>query len=92
MNYTTARCGHSVPAVGAEGSLARKACESRTCDLPRCKSGLPSKFTDRECAAYVWMYDKRIWTVDLLKKTVQTGDGTLYKNLIDFAAAHGWDG
>ncbi len=92
MNYTTARCGHSVPAVGEEGSLARFACERRTCGLPRCQSGLPENFTDRECAAYMWMYDKPTWTVDLLKKTVRTGKGKTYKNLIEFAAAHGWDG
>lgn len=27
MNYTTASCGHSVPAVGAPGSLARQRVE-----------------------------------------------------------------
>ncbi len=36
MNHTTARCGCSVIAVGAPGSLARRAVESRTCGKPRC--------------------------------------------------------
>lgn len=91
-NYTTARCGHQVIAKGAEGSIARKACEKRTCGADRCESGLPRKFTDRECAAYVWMYDTPPWTVDLLDKTVRAGDGTKYANLVDFAKHHGWDG
>jgi hypothetical protein len=53
---------------------------------------LSAKFTDRECAAYVWMWRRHgNWLVDLLDKTVNTGK-TKYKNLIEFAHAHGWDG
>jgi hypothetical protein len=92
MNYTTARCGHQVVAEGAPGSSARKACENRTCDSPRCESMLPAWFTDRECAAYVWMYAKTPWTVNLLDKTVKTGSGKRYANLIEFAKHHGWEG
>lgn len=32
MNYTIARCGHHVPAVGMEGSKARMECEMYPCD------------------------------------------------------------
>lgn len=35
MNYTNARCGHAVIAVGAEGSKARQECESEPCE--RCR-------------------------------------------------------
>lgn len=55
-------------------------------------SGLPSKFTDRECAAYEWMWDKAPWLVDLLDKSVRDGKGNKYANLIVFAQAHGWEG
>lgn len=92
MNHVKARCGHLVPAVGAPGSAARKDCERRTCGSPRCESGLPAKFTDRECAAYVWMWDTPPWVVDLIDKTVRTGSGTKYANLVEFATHHGWDG
>ena len=34
MNYTKAACGHSVPAVGAPGSVARFTCEVGPC--PEC--------------------------------------------------------
>lgn len=92
MNYTTAKCGHSVPAEGAPGSMARRACESRHCGLPRCESRLPAKFSDRECAAYVWMWARlNTWLVDLLDKTVNTSKKK-YANLIEFAHEHGWDG
>lgn len=67
MNYTTARCGHQIIAEGAPGSSARKACERRTCGKPRCVSGLPAKFTDRECEAYVFMWSKPPWAVFLTK-------------------------
>lgn len=91
-NYTTARCGHQVIAEGAPGSSALKACEKRTCDRPRCKSGLPDHFTDRECAAEIWMWDKPKWMVDLDDKTVVTASGKRYANLVEFAKHHGWDG
>lgn len=32
MNHTKAKCGCPVPAVGAPGSMARLAVESRPCD------------------------------------------------------------
>lgn len=53
---------------------------------------LPEKFTDRECAAYVWMWDKPPWVVDLVDKSVRTGSGKRYQNLIEFAQHHGWEG
>ena len=31
MTYTTARCGHAVPAVGAPGSNERRKCERSLC-------------------------------------------------------------
>jgi hypothetical protein len=92
MNYMPAKCGHLVPAVGAPGSLARRAVEGRHCSLPRCQSQLPEKFTDRECAAYVWMWSKPPWMVDMKDKSVRTGAGKRYASLIEFAKAHGWEG
>ena len=91
MNKIKARCGHYVIAEGAPYSSARRAQEARHCGLPRCESNLPKKFTDRECAAYVWMWDKPPWTVDLLTKRVKTPRNE-YANLIEFAQKHGWGG
>lgn len=92
VNYTNASCGHSVPAIGAPGSMARRAAETRHCGLPRCESKLPAKFTDRECAAYVWMWNRGApWLVDLADKTVET-PRTKYASLIEFAQHFGWDG
>jgi hypothetical protein len=93
MTYTRARCGHQVCADGSPGSAARRACESRACGAPRCESGLPTKFTDRECAAYVWLWKLKVgpWTVDLLTKNVKTPE-TGYANLIEFAQYHGREG
>lgn len=36
MNYTKAKCGHYVIAVGAPGSEAREKCERLPCDECRC--------------------------------------------------------
>lgn len=91
MNHTTASCGHQVPAEGAPGSRARREQEKRHCGLSRCESGLPAKFTDRECAAYVWMWEKTHWTIDLMTKRVHL-PGKEFPNLIEFAKHFGWDG
>lgn len=72
MNTVVAKCGCSVPAVGAPGSSARRACESRTCDKPRCRSGLSRAFTDAECEAYVRLETMGFaFTVDLVTHDVQ---------------------
>jgi hypothetical protein len=92
MNYIKARCGHDVPAVGAPGSMARKAAERRACGLPRCESGLPDKFTDRECAAWVWMWGRMNWIVDLATKGVVDATERKFPSLIEFAQHYGWDG
>lgn len=94
MNHTKASCGHLVIAEGAPNSSARRAQERRTCELPRCKSGLPKKFTDRECAAYVWLHGRGIrpWVVDLLNKSVCNGRGEMFVSLVEFALHHGWEG
>lgn len=93
MRLTKAACGHDVPAVGQPGSAARRAQEQRHCGLDRCKSGLPAKFTDEECAAYVWLMDRGIrpWLVDLLTKQVNAGTKR-YASLVAFARAKGWYG
>lgn len=61
---------------------------------PREESRLPAKFSDAECAAYVWLIHRGIrpWTVDLLNKGVQDGKGTRWPGLIQFATHHGWEG
>ena len=92
MNHITAHCGHQVPAEGAPGSRVRREQEKRHCGMPRCESGLPAKFTDRECAAYLWMWTKPPWTVDLATKAVRMGNGRKFDNLIEFAKHFGWDG
>lgn len=86
MHHTKARCGHLVVAVGAEGSLARLAQEQRTCDHPRCKSGLSDKFSVGECEAYCRLHDMNVggWVVDLVTKEVRTTSGR-FKGLIEFA-------
>ena len=72
MNTVIAKCGCSVPAVGAPGSTARLACERRTCDKPRCRSGLSQGFTDAECEAYVRLEAMGLaFTVDLVTHDVQ---------------------
>jgi hypothetical protein len=54
---------------------------------------LPSKFTDQECAAYVWMWNRENpWVVDLFDKSVKTGKGVRFDNLVEFAKHFGWDG
>ncbi len=72
MNTTIAKCGCSVTAEGAPGSGARRACEARTCNKPRCRSRLPEKFTDTECEIYCHLHDTgcRGWLIDLLNKSV----------------------
>jgi hypothetical protein len=72
MNMTLAKCGHQVPAEGAPNSMARRACESRPCSLPRCCSGLSAKFTDEECEIYCYLHDTgcRGWLVDMVNKSV----------------------
>ena len=93
MNHVTASCGHQVPAEGAPGSMARKAQERRHCGMPRCESGLPAKFSDRECAAYVWMWNQHgPWLIDVVNKKVWGHDGNWFENLIEFAKHFGWDG
>lgn len=94
MNYTKAFCGHDVIAVGAPGSSARRAAESRHCGEPRCESGLPRKFSDRECAAYVWLRHRGVdgWSVDLLSKSAMGLRGTIWASVTDLAAEHGWEG
>ena len=86
MNHTRASCGHSVIAEGAPGSSARKACERRTCGLPRCRSGLPAKFTQAECEAYCTLLDMGVrgWTVDRLTKDVLTAEGEKWVGLVEF--------
>lgn len=90
MNHTIASCGCSVISVGAPGSMARRAQERRPCDKPRCRSGLPKKFTDEECEAYCRLLDSGVmgWIVDLLTKRVDTHQAT-YKDLVEFAKAKG---
>ena len=87
MNTTTAKCGCSVPAVGAPGSYARREQEKRHCGKDRCRSGLSQRFTNAECAAYCRLYDfdVRGWVVDLITKKVHCCDGVTYKSLIEFA-------
>lgn len=91
MNQTQASCGHSVVAVGAPGSMARRAQERRHCGQPRCRSGLPKKFTDAECEAFCHMSDCRIsFTVDLLDKSAMIHRGKHagdYTSLIEAAEA-----
>lgn len=72
MNSIQARCGHSIPAIGSPGSLARRAAESRTCGRFRCESGLAAKFTEDECEAYCWLrrMGVRGWSVDMVTKDV----------------------
>ena len=76
------KCGHL--ATGGRDS------RSWTCGSPRCESGLPRKFSDRECEAYVWLLDKPSWLVDLIDKSVTTPRGK-YANLIQLAQEYGWD-
>lgn len=93
MNFTIARCGHTVAAEGAPGSMARKACEDRTCGRARCRSGLPKKFTDAECDAYVFLADIQYeigFVVSLINKSVLDGDGVRHASIIDLAKQHGW--
>lgn len=95
MNYTTASCGHSVPAVGAPGSLARQRVESRPCVRPRCQSKLPAHFSDDECDAWIYLRDcdVREWTVDLLTRTVADWSGdapVMFTGLVEFAKVCGW--
>lgn len=55
---------------------------------------LPSpKFTDRERAAYDWLYDRGIrpWLVDLVDKTARDGKRK-YASLVELAHAKGWEG
>ncbi len=97
MNQTIARCGHPVIAVGAPGSLARQAVEGRHCGLPRCESGLPKKFTDRECAAFVWLRHRgfKNWSVDMVSKDCRMEKGDRYVTFINLCSAatyHGWEG
>jgi len=92
VNHTTASCGCSVVAVGAPNSLARRAQEQRTCGKPRCRSGLPKKFTDEECEAWCWIVDHGIpWSINMINKRAMdpTGDPVEYKNLVEFAKAKG---
>lgn len=93
METINARCGHPVPAVGTPGSMARRAAMARTCEHPRCQSGLPAKFTDAECAAYVRLSRSRFrgWTVDYVDKSVAWGGTkshpqTEHTSLVTFAA------
>jgi hypothetical protein len=82
MNTTTARCGHPVPAVGDPGSRARRAAERRTCDSPRCRSGLPPKFTDEECKQYLHLVDLGVgFLVDNVDKSVLLADGRKFASL-----------
>jgi hypothetical protein len=94
VNYTTARCGCQVVAVGAPGSLVRRSIESRHCGKPRCESGLPGKFTDRECAAYVWLHHvSYAWSVDYLDKSATDHiHNERYPSLIELAQSKGWEG
>lgn len=80
-----AKCGHEIESY-------RDA--PRSCGAPRCTSGLPLKFTDRECAAYMWLVDRggSGWIVDLLTKKVHDANGREHADLIEKAARHGWDG
>lgn len=97
MNTTTASCGCQIPALGAPGSMVRSAIESQHCGKPRCESGLPKKFTDRECAAYVWLLHRGIrgWSVDMVTKDVLVPKGDSYctfTSLVSAAQHHGWEG
>lgn len=53
MNGTQAKCGHTVTAVGAPGSLARMKCETVPCGS--CRDKQPGRWTD--CPACGWIYD-----------------------------------
>lgn len=97
MNYTTALCGCPIVAVGSPHSQVRVASESRHCGKPRCESGLSNKFSDRECAAYVWLIHRgfRAWSVDLLTKECRMAkgnDSVTFVNVISAARQHGWEG
>lgn len=87
MNHTTASCGHPVAAVGAPGSLARRACEARPCDRPRCRSGLSAGFADDECEAYCVLRDAGLsFSVDLATRgvvVVARGTDRRYPSLVD---------
>lgn len=96
MNTTKASCGCTITAVGDPGSMAREAQEKWwNCGKPRCESRLPAKFTDRECAAYVWLHQRCIrgWVVDMITKKVtcyvQAED---FPSLIEAAQHFGWEG
>lgn len=72
MNYTQARCGHPILAIGAPGSTVRRMLETRPCSRPRCQSELPDKFSDAECEAYIVLMrvEKLNFLVDLVTKRV----------------------
>lgn len=95
MNHTTASCGCSVIAVGAPGSLARRVQELRSCEKPRCRSGLPDKFTDEECEAWCWLKDNGItgWSVCVITKLCweypEPDYSRRYPGLVEFALAKG---
>ena len=92
MNTVKLSCGCIEPADGSPGSAARKSQKRRKCRKPRCRSGLPAKFSDRECAAYCWLYGRMTFVADLVDKTVRTEAGTRYTNLVECAQACGWEG
>lgn len=94
MNHIQASCGHMVPAEGSPGSFARLAAERRHCGKPRCESGLPAKFSDRECTAWAWLKHCyfRGWSVDLKTREVHTAGGRSYIGLIEYATHCGWEG
>lgn len=99
MNHTTASCGCSIPAIGALGSMARRVQELRPCNKPRCRSGLPKKFTDAEREAWCWLTDCGVtgWTVCYVGKRVwemPDNEAVLvktatYPGLVEFAKAKG---
>lgn len=55
---------------------------------------LPEILTDREVAAFVWIYDKLpfSWIVNLNDGTVSTARGERYVTIVELAHHHGWDG
>lgn len=92
---TKAACGCLVLADIDPDSSSRKAIEATHCGKPRCESGLPKNFTDRECAAWVWLRHHsvgRLWRVEFHDKSVELYAGDRKSTLIELARERGWEG
>ena len=92
MRRVKAKCGHMVEVYLSCGDAAIKDAERRVCDRARCVSGLPRKFTEQECEAYVWLLDigTRGWWVDLKDRSVGHVNGERFASITEFAQSRGW--